>query len=439
MSTPKEENSIDEWQLRGIKEHHISMLPIYKSKRKETLEYTLSNVNMEAVEENFSIIPRTTHLYKADVKVLFKINDLVLASGDFSSSKVENESSDLGLSHKIIAIHNSGVEVYFDGLFLRATKNITGDETNLDEIASEIGVPKKLEKVVFTFGEIVNNSDDENIWRPNPHYWYYTINEVNWKQMEINRIGNAQVKIVLNDPKYMTFYSWGDATRGKDFDVYLGDEETIHQMLGHDYFIYEELVSFINFFNEKIDKILEFQTNIVSDFGGILSSPWRILEKNRKWSSVKETMRSIYQILDYSEKGKFFSNIITAIIEKKIAYHNIPITIWEINSKPNPEEKTQISGSHFWEIKYDDGKLVFPDSAQKPIYESESLQLKNKIDYLSEISLQIYERVRDLLTAFQTEFSLYAVWLAIIAVILTILPIALSSIKSLLIELKNLI
>jgi hypothetical protein len=228
----------------------------------------------------------------------------------------------------------------------------------------------------------------------------------------------------------LTFFSWGDATSGKEFDVYIGAEDTIHQMLAHDYFMDFELKRYRNFFNKKINTLHDYQTSIVTDFGGIISSPWKIVEKNRKWHNVKETMKSIYQIKDQTEKGKLLCMTINNIIDERIAFHNIPITDWISDEKPDPQEKTQKAIKHFFEIKIENGKYIIPDSPQKPKYENESLHLVNKIKYLNEINKEIYERVRDLLVGYQTEFSLYAVWLAIIAVFIAIFSLNFDGILS---------
>jgi hypothetical protein len=420
MSISAIESNKDEWHFKGIKKHHISMLPIYEKNRNESLEATLLKLNMEDIDENFSFFPRTTNLYKSDVELLEKLNEKIESSDAFSSSSVINESSDLGLSHKIVARVASKVNVTFDGIFLRVTEVITGDSFKKDKLAQNTGAPTMLWESINSFCEIVNTFDQDNPWIPNPHYVYYTIDEVKWDKIGLNRSGNAQVKLVLNDPKYLAFFSWGDATSGKEFDVYLGVEDTIHQMLAQDNFMDFELARYRNFFNNKINTLHQYQTSIVSDFGGIISSPWKIFDKNRKWHNVKETMKSIYQIKDQTEKGKLLCMTIKNIIDERIAFHNIPITEWILDQKPDPQEKMQKAIKHFFEIKIENGNYLIPDSPQKPKYSNESIQLNNKINYLNDVNKEMYERVRDLLVAYQTEFSLYAVWLAIIAVFIAI-------------------
>jgi len=377
---------------------------------------------MEEPNENSGHFPRTTHLYKSNLGLLDLIKEHVDSDPDFISCNIVHSASDLGLTHKIIAEHSSNAVVFYDGLFLRVTEEIASKPIQRDELLDNTGTPIYIWDALNGFAEHVNAIVPDRILRANPHYTYYTIQEANWGRIGIRRSGNAQIKLVLNDPNYFTLTALIFSERGKDFDVYFGEENTIHQMLAHDFFIEYEIYLYIHYFNDKINTILKYNEELVENFGGINSSFRRIRKKHKNWNEIKNKMNKIYKIKDLLERGVLLSRTLQDIIDKKWAFFNGPRQIWILGEKQDSEEKIQHPITHFFEVKLDNGSFILPDNPIVPYYTEDKNRLQQKLNYLEKITNEIYERTRDLLTAYQTEFSIYAVWLAVFAVIISILP-----------------
>ena len=114
-------------------------------------------------------------------------------------------------------------------------------------------------------------------------------------------------------------------------------------------------------------------------------------------------------------------------IEKKWAFFNGPRQIWLAGEEQDMEEKIQHSTSHFLKFRLDGLELKkISDSPSDPFYKNDVEQLNKKVSYVSTLTDEICQRERDLLTAYQTEFALYAVWFALIAISLAIFSLSLS-------------
>lgn len=425
ISEMSENSVVEEWQFRGIKKHHIMQFPIIKNKRRETLEETLNGLSAE--EANYSLFPRTTHLYKTDLKALKQILAEIKGNDNFISSSIIHSSSDLGLTHKIQAEHRNGATLLFDGLYIRVTRVITADTFNLGNLLQITGIPRDENDIINDFISCVHGIfPKENIFG-HSQYKYYTVDETNWEKLGLRREGNAQLCLIINNPKYFTITALIFAKMGKDFPVHLGDEDRIHQMIAHDFFMLQEIEEFIPFYDIKLKDIVKHQNKLKIDFGGLMSPIWRIDNKHEMWNSVKDALKSLYAIKDLTDKGKLLTRAIENIIENKWAFFNGPRQIWIAGEEMDHEEKIQHPTTQFFEIRLEgSGFKELPDSATNPFYQETFQKLSKKVGYVSALADEIYQREKDLLSAYQTEFALYAVWFSLIALLIAIFSLILN-------------
>jgi hypothetical protein len=270
-------DSAEEWQLRGIKKHYILLYPLIGDNRREKVEETLDHLSSE--ESNVSLFPRTTHLYKSDIQILEKLLSEIEQDNNFTSSCILHSSSDLGLTHKLKTEHRSGAILFFDGLYIRVSRMITTEPLNLENLLSKTGYPKYENEVTNEFISCVQkalpNSPPMGTWL----YNYYTIDDANWEKMGLRREGNAQLRLILTDPNFFTVTALIFAETGKDFSVYLGEEDRIHQMIAHDYFLIQEIDDFLNFYDMKSKEVINYQNKLNTDFGGVISPIWQMHAK----------------------------------------------------------------------------------------------------------------------------------------------------------------
>jgi hypothetical protein len=398
--------------------------PVVKNTRRETAEKTLDILSSES--PNYGLFPRTTHLYRSNPQVLEKILSKMKDDTGFLSSEIIHSSSDLGLVYRIKAEHKSGATLFYDGLCFRITRIISTDEFNLDSLLSKTGAPKDEMEVFNDFAKCVKYFFPEMNYFESS-YGYYTINEANWESMGLRRQGEAHLRLVINDPRFFRITALIFHEQGKDFHVYLGEEEHTHQMIAHDFFLAQEMRMFNEIFETKLTDIARYRSKLGIDFGGIISPIWRIDEKHHMWNSAKETMKSVYAIRDTVDKGRLLVSAIRYIMEKKWAFFNGPRQIWIVGEEEQDnEEKIQHPTTHFFEVRLEGSKMQdISHSPIDPFYRSAFEELATKVNVVSNQTDEIYQRERDLLTAFQTEFSLYAVWFALGALVVALISIIL--------------
>jgi len=418
--------------LKGVKKHHILNFPLIKHQRGETLIKTLSILSngLARGDVNLNYFPRTTHLYKVDLQLLQQIISEVQNNPSFTQSAIIHSSSDLGLTHKIKAEHQDGAVLYFDGLYIRVTRHITSDSLELKDLPSKTGYPSYEDGVINEFVACIQEIFPEVNVFGFPQYVYYTISDVNWGKLGLRREGDAQLRLVITDPNYFRITALTSFKRGGEFHVYLGEEDRVHQMIAHDFFMYQEIENFIDFYDIKLRKIIDYQNKLKSDLGGVISPIWKINIKHKMWDNAKKALTFAYETKDLVYKGKLLVRTIENIIEKKLAFFNVPRQLWVESEKKDPQEKVPYPCKHFFEFRLADSKIEkVSEEPINPFYVGAFQTLDKKIKYVSTFVDEIYERERDLITAFQTEFALYAVWISLIALIIAILALFLNIIK----------
>jgi hypothetical protein len=416
---------VKNWQLKGVRKHNIMWFSVVKNTRRETAEKTLDLLSSESLTPNYWAFPRTTHLYKSNRPVLEKILSKTKDDTSFLSADIVHSSSDLGLVYRIKAEHKSGATLFYDGLCIRITRIISVDEFNLDTLLSKTGAPRDEMEVFNDFASCVKHFFPEiNYFESS--YSYYTIDETNWDSIGLRRQGEAHLRLVIKDPSIFTITALIFHEQGKDFHVYLGEEEHTHQMIAHDFFMIHEIRMFSGLFETQLTDIARYRSKLGMDFGGVISPIWRIDEKHRMWNSAKETMKAVYAIRDVVDKGRLLVSGIRYIIEKEWAFFNGPRQIWIVGEESDSEEKIQHSMTHFFEVRLDGSEIKDISNAPiDPFYRSVFEELATKVNVIANQADEIYQRERDLLTAFQTEFSLYAVWFALGALAVALISIIL--------------
>ena len=174
---------------------------------------------------------------------------------------------------------------------------------------------------------------------------------------------------------------------------------------------------FINFFRARHQDASAYRNTLKTDFGGAMAPVYSIVKKHKSWNSVKANMRAVYATKDFIEKGKVLLAQLKKVLDNKWAFFNGPRQIWLIDEEQDSEEKIQHPTKHFFECRLEDSKIkMLSKEPAIPSYAYDVQELENILQAVDSQIGELYERQRDLLTAFQTEFSLYAVWFAIAAV-----------------------
>lgn len=222
MAISSENSSKLSWQIKGLKRHHLIQFPLLKEKRRESIKETLSGLSGEESHiTNENHFPRTTHLYKSDTKMLLSIMNEISNNENFVSCEIIHESSDLGLTHYLHAEHRNGSSLFFDGLIIRVTREISSDTVKLDQLLSLTGVPRPEWDTITNFVECSKKVNDKQDIYGNSFYNYYTVTETNWKELGLKREGKAQICLNMFDPNFHTITAMIFSEVGKGFRIYL--------------------------------------------------------------------------------------------------------------------------------------------------------------------------------------------------------------------------
>lgn len=407
----------NEWDFKGIKRHTISQFPLIKDTRKESPEETL---NLLKGEDSGGIFPRTTHIYKSDKEFLEDIHGIINVQSKFISSEIVHESSDLGLVYKIIAEHESGSKLFFDGLSIRVTSIVNDDDFNIEDLLSMTGYPKDEYNVIQDLITCIKELFPDESEYGHSIYSYYSIDETNWEKVGLKRKGDAQGRIVIQDPNYFTITAIIFMEMGKDFHVYFGEEDRIHQMIGQDFFIMQEIEMFSDYFNKKLKYITNFQNELKECFDGVLAPFWKVHIKKKKWNKIKEMLISLYSVMEITMRGKLLTKSIEKFIENRIAFFNGPRQIWLAGEEQDTEEKIQHQINHFFDFKIENSKLnLVSDTPIVPFYNWNLQNLNKILDKITNYSNDLYQKEKDLLNTYQTEFALDALIIAVIAIVIS--------------------
>lgn len=404
--------------FKGIKIHTISTFPLLRNERKESLKYTLGLIEGP---DDTNVFPRTTHLYKSNIELLEDIVRNITLNTNFYEPQIVHESSDLGLTYKIIAKHKEGSTLIFDGLYFRVTKILYSEPFNMQDLLPLTGVPRDEYHIIRDFiTQCIKPSFPEESEYGHPLYSYYTIDETNWEEMGLKREGDAQARLILNDPNYFTITAIIFAKRGKEFGVHVGEEDKINQMIAHDFFIMTEIQMYSGFFNENLKSLLNFQNEFKDCYNGAFEPFWKLSAKKKKWSRMKEIQFSLYEIMELIELGKLYSKVVEKLIENKIAFFNGPRQLWISGEERDSEEKIQHQISNFFEFRVEENKLKqISEKPIKPFYSHDISDLEQKLDKITTLVNDLYGKQKDLLSIYQTEFALDAIIIATVAIILT--------------------
>jgi len=412
--------------FKGIKLHYLYQFPLLVEFRQESVKESLQVLYGGANHSNNQgYYPRTTHLYKANLDLFSKIVELLENDPNFSDIKIVHKSSDLGLTHHIQAEYLDGSILFYDGLLIKVTKIIYNSRFNISELLSLTGCSNFSNDAINSFFELIEQKIGTiNRWGYSTCY-YYTIDEINWDRLGLQRVGNPQILLKIIDPSRMIITS-SDTFKNGQFNVYLGEEDVINQMICQDFFIGLEIKNYTQFYNEQLEIVNIYQNRLREDFGGLISSIFKILHKHRSWNEVKNALISLFEIKEYLERGTLLLRDIQYQIEKKGAFYNTPRQIWFGDEEKDCEEKIPRCISQFFIAKINDDKIEIQTDNEKNLqsefhYLSEFYNLKNNILHLKDLVEKIYKIEHDLLTGYQTEFAIYAVWIAIVALLITLL------------------
>jgi hypothetical protein len=253
---------------------------------------------------------------------------------------------------------------------------------------------------------------------------FYTIDKVIWENLRIRATHQIEdVKVCLNciDESILTITALRFAEHGEHFNVYLDDTNTILEMLANDFYIDYEIKRTIYFINEKLNIFNHIDLSLVECYDGLASKFRNLKKKTSSWRKIKLAIKELITSKPFISKLGLYQNTLRKIVEGRLAFFNGPKQIF-INDEYDEEEKVQHFRLGFYEANLVESKISNTlEIVREPYYKKRFDELSILINRCKNDSERLLNEARDLLTAFQTEFSAYAVWIALIALIISLI------------------
>ena len=252
-------------------------------------------------------------------------------------------------------------------------------------------------------------------------YTFYAADVNDWNSLGINNSGDAQLRLLVNDENIVTITALVYSKVGKLYPLYVGNTKIIREMNSHDLFFSSEYRRFsehVDHVRVDVSSALEAISISMRD---VTDSIFYFYKKHKSWIGAKCGINNVHRIRKGLYKYNLFINSLEEVIDERWASLNAPTQIW----LENEEMDDQLLNSH-WQLNFFQGKLEngkILELEEQPIksgYSSTAMESKQKITLLREEVDKTLEDGRDLLSAIQAEFSMYAVWLAISALFVSI-------------------
>ena len=408
--------------LNGLSLNHVGCFPLTLLNRKETIGETLSHFRLEDTwNTNKNILDRTTHLYRVSKGDLEPIRECLIRNSDFVHVEIIHKSSCLGLPYQIYAKHISGYELYFDGLSYLACKTIKQQSIALHEIQELAGYPQRADNVLFSLEESISDLLPDMPEHSYTMYSFYAADVNDWNSLGIKNSGDAQLRLLVNDENIVTITALVYSEAGKLYPLYVGDTKIIREMNSHDLFFSSEYRRFsehIDHVRVDVSSALEAISISMRD---VTDSIFYFYKKHKSWIGAKCGINNVHRIRKGLYKYNLFIKSLDEVINERWASRNVPKQIWLENEEMDDQWLNSHWQLNFFQGKLENGKILdLEEQPIKPGYSSTAMELKQKITLLREEVDKILGDGRDLLSAIQAEFSMYAVWLAISALLVSI-------------------
>ncbi len=408
--------------LNDLSLNHVGCFPLTLLNRKETIEETLSHFRLEDTwNTNKNILDRTSHLYRVSQGDLEPIRERLIQNSDFVHVEVIHKSSCLGLPYQIYAKHVSGYELYFDGLSYLACKTIKQQSISLNEIPELAGYPQRADNVLFPLEESMRDLLPDMPKHAYTMYSFYAADVNDWKSLGIQNSGDAQLRLLVNDENIITITALVYSEVGKLYPLYVGDTKIIREMNSHDLFFSSEYRRFSDHVDHVRGNISNALEAISISMRDVTDPIFHFYKKHKSWLAAKSGINSVHQIRKGLHKYNLFIKSLDEVINERWASRNAPKQIWLEDEEMDDQWLNSHWQLNFFQGKLEDGKIIdLEERPIKPGYSSTAMELKQKVTLLCNEADKTLDDGRDLLSAIQAEFSMYAVWLAISALFVSI-------------------
>lgn len=413
--------------IKEVHLHHLGCFPKTLISRKETIEETISLLEIDDVyDSNLNYFDRTSHLYRTSHETLQPLLEKIGSSDKFEKVEIFHKSSHLGLPYQLVAKHKSGHEIMYDGLAYCISESVHSDYCSLEQLQDFTHYPYRKDNIIRDFGDVLRHLIPELPEMQYSMYSFYSAEASDWNVFGLKREGEAQLSLRLNDRNFVTVTGLIHSKIGKEYEVYIGEMNTILEMNSHHMFYILEYSNFSDHVDSVRNRINIASGTISNTMTDITKSLPMFVDKYTSWNASKASIRDMYSIKQSIKKYELMSESLQQISKERWASRNAPRQLF-FEGEFDEEWQNSYWCQNFFEAKLVKGKVAdLKDIAMSPLYVATIDNVLHKVGLLESELQTILSEIRDLLSAIQTEFSMYAVWLAFGAVIVSVLVTGIS-------------
>lgn len=423
MSDNKEQaTNVSQAPFKGIDLHCMGYFPINFIERYESYAKTLDLFELcPKFSDNTSVLNRPTHVFRSSRTLFNQLRDEAINDKDLIDVKIVESHSDMGFPYYFYAKHNSGQEIFFDGIIFRITLKVTEQEFYLKDAVSLMHYPDHLKgiRILNSLVKKVKPNFPESICT---YHRFYTALKTDWKSLRITTQGNPSMIIPLVDPNFITVSGLRYVNYGSDYRFYIGDYKQILQLIAHDLYQSIEIEGWKNYVLSKTEIARKGFQQASDTFVALSRSAWHLRSKYSAWQKAKKEFIYLFQESPLLYRYDLLLDAYGEIAKDKLSSINGIRQIFIGDNEDDNNSAISHWEKYFFEAKMQNDKIVeISEEPVNPNYTNDIESLRSEIIVLKKVVQESLDLNKDLFASVQTEFSAYAIWLAIVAIIISAL------------------
>lgn len=412
--------------LSQLEIHEIGFFDEPILKRKESLEYTLNLFNR--VRPDFlSILSRTSHLYPDSTSTLENVKKALSKNLLFTKVEVKKETSDIGIGYKLVAHTKDGRTLSYDGFLFRISKVIHEESFELKQLKSLTRSPLRSHDCSLALLEAIRSIFPNIAEDYQSSLSFYSANIDDWENIGLKGDADSALRLKIIDENIIRMSNLKHFSRGKEYNVYLSSKDepmtSIH-LIAHDMALNFEVSFFTTYIYESRKRINEIKKFTSKNFHSENFDFFRYSKTYNKWLEVKNAIRDLLTIQSNLQMLQLVWDGFQDIIKEKIAFANAPVQIWLGGEDRTVPTMNQYPRVQFTEAILKDNTIKEITLAHiEPIYTRSVNSSRELNTIVSNEAVKEFNTTKELLNVVQSEISIYSLWIAAVACILSALSV----------------
>jgi hypothetical protein len=404
--------------LRGLIRHWCGYWYQPLLMRKEPFEQTLGLFDAEErFGSNEAVFFRPAYVYAANEAGLRYVAEALAKSPEIATASVQHSASDIGLPWILAVTHRDGFEITYDGLLFCVTEAVTLADMDLSELGAQPGWPLHCDHLIQPLARVLAQVIPDFHDLSYCTLSFYTTEQVDWAAVGLTANHDSQVLLSCVDPNIHTITGLTDHSAGRKYTICLGRPADSLQMMAYTLAHNFE----IEFFCQRIDAMRQEATGLAGRVaeaqGQLLRPASQLRARYRGWQHLKAALRRLVELRAQGGQLELVRLALERTVARRSTATSAEVQIWNPQDPPDPVLRRARVRADFQPAQVAAGRLTaLSDAPAEPYYARTVIALATKLELLKSALRQGVEEGRSVMVGFQTEFTIYAVVLALAGV-----------------------